>query len=91
MLRLLLRPGDAAAVVPLPAHASWTAEQLRRSCAGLATPLRQIASPPDGLDWLVDPAAGAILVVAGSLLLVAAVLPLLEPEECAGVDPSHPS
>lgn len=93
MLPLLLRPEDAAAVVALPGHASWTAGELRQACADLGCQLREIASPQAGLDWLVaspEADAAAMPVVAGSLLLVAAVLPLLEPEGGADVDPLHP-
>jgi dihydrofolate synthase/folylpolyglutamate synthase len=93
MLRQLLRPEDAAVVVELPGHTSWAAGELRQACVDLGCPLREIASPQAGLDWLVaspEEDAAAIPVVAGSLLLVAAVLPLLEPEGAADVDPLHP-
>jgi dihydrofolate synthase/folylpolyglutamate synthase len=93
MLRQLLRPGDTAALVPLPGHASWTQGELRQASAELGCPLGEIDTPQAGLDWLVAPTEvnkAATPVVAGSLLLVAAVLPLLEPQDAADVDPRHP-
>ncbi|WP_411867744.1 bifunctional folylpolyglutamate synthase/dihydrofolate synthase [Vulcanococcus limneticus] len=90
LLRTLLRPGDAVRVVALPEHRSWSAAELSEALGGpqpnTALP-SEGSSPPrleagsgsldDELAWLVDSAA--LPVVAGSLYLVAAVLPLLDP------------
>jgi dihydrofolate synthase/folylpolyglutamate synthase len=75
LLRMLLRPGDAVRVVPLPEHRSWTAAELPPPC-----PAAAIADGAPELDanlsWLID--SEALPVVAGSLYLVAAVLPRLD-------------
>jgi len=74
LLRMLLRPGDAVRLVPLPEHSSWTAAELQPACAAALT---QGDSDLDAnLDWLIG--SEALPVVAGSLYLVAAVLPRLE-------------
>jgi dihydrofolate synthase/folylpolyglutamate synthase len=91
MLRELLRPGDRAAIVPIPGHRSWSAVDLAAACPELAGQLLPLSSVAAGLDWLLDsppttpraiPArtrAGSLPVLAGSLLLLGAVLPLLDP------------
>lgn len=81
LLRLLLRAGDAVRVVPLPDHASWSASALREALQPLPAEVVQIdAGSGDlvaDLTWLVQ--SEALPVVAGSLYLVAEVLPLLDP------------
>jgi dihydrofolate synthase/folylpolyglutamate synthase len=86
MLAALLRPGDRAAIVPIPDHSSWSAAALAAACPALATALIPVASVAEGLAWLLAPQAnslgvpaGSLPVVAGSLHLLGAVLPLLDP------------
>jgi len=98
MLRALLAPGDQAAITPLPEHASWSAADLAAACPALASQLRPVADPAEGLAWLhqragsesgagvASPGAGgrsqtatALPVVAGSLYLLGALIPLLDP------------
>jgi dihydrofolate synthase/folylpolyglutamate synthase len=99
MVRDLLAPGDQAAITPLPEHASWSAADLVAACPALASQLRPVADPAEGLAWLhqraaSEPGAGelvsqgaggrsepamALPVVAGSLYLLGALIPLLDP------------
>ena len=76
MLELLLRPGDRAVVVAVPAHASWTRQELAAACPDLAHQLEEAGSLEAGLDSLLAP--GPLPLVAGSLFLLGAVLPLLD-------------
>jgi dihydrofolate synthase/folylpolyglutamate synthase len=75
MLEQLLRPGDRAAVVAVPEHASWTRQELAAACPGLADQLEESGDLVAGLDSLLAP--GPLPLVAGSLFLLGAVLPLL--------------
>jgi dihydrofolate synthase / folylpolyglutamate synthase len=75
MLELLLGPGDRAVVVAVPEHASWSRQELAAACPGLADQLEEAASLEAGLDSLLAP--GPLPLVAGSLFLLGAVLPLL--------------
>ncbi len=88
LLGTLLRPGDAVRVVALPEHRSWSADELStalaaagggRGSGGGPAPRLDAGSGrlEDDLAWLV--ASPALPVVAGSLYLVAAVLPRLDP------------
>ena len=81
LLRILLRAGDAVRVVPLPDHPSWSASALREVLQALPPEAVQIAAGSGDLaadlTWLVQ--SEALPVVAGSLYLVAEVLPLLDP------------
>ena len=77
MLEELLRPGDRAAVVAVPEHASWTLEELAAACPDKADQLEEAGSLTAGLDSLLP--GGPLPVVAGSLFLLGAVLPLLDP------------
>ncbi len=84
MLTALLRPGDQAAIVPVPDHASWSAAALALACPALAGQLTPLDSVAEGLAWLLaaepGPAvASGVPVVAGSLYLLGAVLPRLDP------------
>ena len=79
MLEELLRPGDRAAVVAVPEHASWTLEELAAACPDKADQLEEAGSLTAGLDSLLP--GGPLPVVAGSLFLLGAVLPLLDPPE----------
>ena len=75
LLRSLLRAGDTARVVALPAeHSSWSAAELQ---AATGFPL-EAAAPnlTSNLAWLVD--SPALPVACGSLYLVAELLPLLQ-------------
>ncbi len=86
MLLALLRPGDQAAIVPIPDHRCWTAAALAQACPECKAQLRDLPSPAEGLAWLMESAAeGGLPVVAGSLHLLGAVLPALDP---AGAVPS---
>ena len=82
LLRALLRSGDAVRVVPLPDHQSWTAEELEAALAD-ATAMSAVSiqagsgDHPLDLAWLVQ--SPALPVACGSLYLVAALLPLLDP------------
>jgi dihydrofolate synthase/folylpolyglutamate synthase len=76
MLELLLRPGDRAVLVPVPEHASWSRQELAAACPGLAGQLEEAGSLSAGLDSLLAP--GPVPLVAGSLFLLGAVLPLLD-------------
>lgn len=76
MLKLLLRPGDRATVVAVPDHASWSRQELAAACPGLADQLEEAAGLEAGLDSLLAP--GPLPLVAGSLFLLGAVLPLLD-------------
>jgi dihydrofolate synthase/folylpolyglutamate synthase len=75
MLEHLLGPGDRAVVVAVPEHASWSRQELAATCPGLADQLEEAASLEAGLDSLLAP--GPLPLVAGSLFLLGAVLPLL--------------
>ncbi|MCP9799170.1 bifunctional folylpolyglutamate synthase/dihydrofolate synthase, partial [Cyanobium sp. Lug-B] len=79
MLEQLLRPGDRAAVVAVPEHASWTLEELAAACPGKADQLEPAGSLVAGLDSLLP--GGPLPVVAGSLFLLGAVLPLFDAPE----------
>ena len=76
MLELLLRPGDRAVVVAVPEHASWSRQELAVACPDLAHQLEEAGSLEAGLDSLLAP--GPLPLVAGSLFLLGAVLPLLD-------------
>jgi dihydrofolate synthase/folylpolyglutamate synthase len=88
MLEALLRPGDRAAIVPIPDHASWSADELAAACPALAGQLLSLENVAAGLAWLIDapptaadapPARRELPVLAGSLHLLGAALPLLDP------------
>jgi dihydrofolate synthase/folylpolyglutamate synthase len=84
MLEALLRAGDRAAIVPIPGHASWSAAGLAAACPALAPQLLGLESVAAGLAWLLEPPPSApetvpLPVLAGSLYLLGAVLPLLDP------------
>jgi dihydrofolate synthase/folylpolyglutamate synthase len=84
MLAALLRPGDRAAIVPIPEHTSWTAAELAAACPALAPQLLGLESVAAGLAWLLEappspPETVPLPVLAGSLVLLGVVLPLLDP------------
>lgn len=92
MLAALLRPGDRATIVPIPAHSSWSAAALAAACPAVAGQLRAAASVAEGLAWLLAPREGRakaigaagqdpLPVVAGSLYLLGAVIPRLDPPD----------
>ncbi|MFM8606068.1 MAG: bifunctional folylpolyglutamate synthase/dihydrofolate synthase, partial [Cyanobium sp.] len=55
MLEALLRPGDWAAIVPIPDHRSWSAADLAAACPSLAAQLHPLESIDAGLAWLLEP------------------------------------
>ena len=86
MLRLLLRPGDRVLIVPIPDHRSWSRDELAAACPGLADQLEMVNDPGTGLRQLSaalrqdqGPIPNRLVVVAGSLHLLGAVIPLLDP------------
>ncbi len=90
MLTALLGPGDQAVIVPIPGHASWDVATLAAARPALAERLGTAASVGEGLAWLMLEPGGsaappeALPVVAGSLYLLGAVLPRLDPPGAAG-------
>jgi dihydrofolate synthase/folylpolyglutamate synthase len=94
VLQELLAPADRALIVPIPEHPSWSLDELAAACPQLAGQLQSSSEPLAGLTQLVRltqlagpselAAAGAgtappLPVVAGSLYLLGAVIPLLDP------------
>ncbi len=79
-LQQLLRPGDQAAIVPLPEQSSWSVASLSQAAPHLGSRLHAVGSPLEGLEWLAVP--GPLPVVTGSLHLLGAVIPLLESHRC---------
>jgi dihydrofolate synthase/folylpolyglutamate synthase len=77
LLDALLRPGDQVALVPVPDLPSWSRAELVAARPLLATQLREVATPDEGLEWLVA-SPGPLPVVAGSLHLLGAVIPHLD-------------
>jgi dihydrofolate synthase/folylpolyglutamate synthase len=77
LLDALLRPGDQVALVPVPDLPSWSRAGLVAVRPQLAPQLREVATPLEGLAWLIaNP--GPLPVVAGSLHLLGAVIPHLD-------------
>ena len=77
LLDALLRPGDQVALVPVPDLPSWSRAELVAARPQFAPQLREVATPCEGLEWLVaNP--GPLAVVAGSLHLLGAVIPHLD-------------
>ena len=77
LLDALLRPGDQVALVPVPDLPSWSRAELVAVRSQLAPQLREVATPCEGLEWLVA-SPGPLPVVAGSLHLLGAVIPHLD-------------
>jgi dihydrofolate synthase/folylpolyglutamate synthase len=90
VVRALLRPQDRAAIVAIPQHPSWDLQTLGAAAPELAGQLVEAASPEAGLDWLLA-APQPVPVVAGSLYLLGAILPLLDRPPAGGSDdpPAH--
>ena len=77
LLDALLCPGDQVALVPVPDLPSWSRTELVAVRPQLAPQLREVATPLEGLAWLIaNP--GPLAVVAGSLHLLGAVIPHLD-------------
>ena len=76
LLRHLLEPGDQVRVVALPEHASWSAEELAPVLPGIGAGSDDLS---ENLEWLVQ--SEGLPVACGSLYLVAALLPLLDPTD----------
>jgi len=77
LLDALLRPGDQVALVPVPDLPSWSRAELVAVRPQLAPQLREVATPLEGLAWLMA-SPGPLPVVAGSLHLLGAVIPHLD-------------
>ena len=77
LLDALLRPGDQVALVPVPDLPSWSRAELVAARPQLGPQLREVATPDEGLEWLVA-SSGPLPVVAGSLHLLGAVIPHLD-------------
>jgi dihydrofolate synthase/folylpolyglutamate synthase len=77
LLDALLHPGDQVALVPVPDLPSWSRAELVAARPQLAPQLREVATPCEGLEWLVA-SPGPLPVVAGSLHLLGAVIPHLD-------------
>lgn len=88
ILTHLLHPDDRALVVPIPEHRCWSVADLAQACPQLAPCLEAAADPRSGLEQLMAPAcaepaeAELCPVVAGSLHLLGAVIPWLDPPRC---------
>jgi len=85
VLRALIGPEDRALIVPIPEHRAWSLDELTAACPDLAGQLASVLELENGLQQLSGAAAGeslsgrALPVVAGSLYLLGAVMPLLDP------------
>ncbi|WP_411873081.1 bifunctional folylpolyglutamate synthase/dihydrofolate synthase [Vulcanococcus limneticus] len=85
VLRALIGPEDRALIVPIPDHRAWGLDELAAACPELAGQLASVLELEDGLQQLSGAAAGkglpgsALPAVAGSLYLLGAVMPLLDP------------
>jgi dihydrofolate synthase/folylpolyglutamate synthase len=85
VLRALLGPEDRALVVPIPDHRAWSLAELAAACPELASQLASVPKLENGLQQLTEATAGeslpgsALPVVVGSLYLLGAVMPLLDP------------
>jgi dihydrofolate synthase/folylpolyglutamate synthase len=89
MLELLLRPGDQASIVAVPEHASWSLRELAGACPALAHQLQEAAGLAAALEELRAP--GPLPVVAGSLFLLGATIPMLDaPQADAAVPLGQP-
>ena len=94
VLRALLGPEDRAFVVPIPDHRAWSLEALAAACPELAGQLASVPELEDGLQQLSGAGAGenppgsALPVVAGSLYLLGAVMPLLDPHQARSPAPT---
>jgi dihydrofolate synthase/folylpolyglutamate synthase len=77
LLDALLRPEDQVALVSVPDLPSWSRAELLAARPQLAPQLREVATPLEGLDWLLA-TPGPLPVVAGSLHLLGAVIPHLD-------------
>ena len=76
MLEHLLRPGDRASIVAVPEHASWSRRELAGACPARAHQLQEAGGLSAALEELRAP--GPLPVVAGSLFLLGAAIPLLD-------------
>jgi dihydrofolate synthase/folylpolyglutamate synthase len=77
LLDALLRQGDLVALVPVPDLPSWSRAELVAARPQLAPQLTEVATPLEGLAWLMA-SPGTLPVVAGSLHLLGAVIPHLD-------------
>ena len=85
VLRALLGPEDRALIVPIPDHRAWSLDELAAACPDLAGQLAAEQDLEGALAQITTAGAGDTLlggeppVVAGSLYLLGAVIPLLDP------------
>ena len=77
MIRHLLGPADEALIVPPGGQAGWSTAELLERDPALRGRIRPVASPAEGLAWICG--GGPLPVVCGSIHLLGAVLPLLDP------------
>jgi dihydrofolate synthase/folylpolyglutamate synthase len=94
VLRALLGPEDRALIVPIPDHRAWSIDELAAACPDLAAQLASVPELEGGLQQLTRAVAGESLsgsplpVVAGSLYLLGAVIPLLDPLQARSPAPT---
>ena len=69
ILEILLAPGDRAWIVPVPGHASWSAEALQAACPAWSQALQSAPGIEAALEQATPP-----VVVAGSLYLIGHLL-----------------
>ena len=81
ILEILLAPGDRAWIVPVPGHASWSAEALQAACPAWSQALQSAQDLDTALEQATaagqDSAAGQApppVLVAGSLYLIGHLL-----------------
>ena len=80
LVRSLLGDFDLAGIVPVRGHSSWSAEELLNALPVVAGRLQSFETPCAGLSWLALQSPGDMPVVAGSLVLLGEVIPLLDPD-----------
>ena len=80
LVRSLLGDFDLAGIVPVRGHPSWSAEELLNALPAVAGRLQSFETPCAGLSWLALQSPGDMPVVAGSLVLLGEVIPLLDPD-----------
>ncbi|MCP9825840.1 glutamate ligase domain-containing protein, partial [Synechococcus sp. EJ6-Ellesmere] len=74
MVRALLAPSDRAWLVPVPEHPCWSLEALLAEAPALAGRLWASPSLAEALSAATASADGGVVVVAGSLYLIGALI-----------------
>jgi dihydrofolate synthase/folylpolyglutamate synthase len=77
ILDALLKDGDQVDLVAVPDLPSWSRSDLLALRPHLESAIREVATPLEGLTWLLE-GSGPLPVVAGSLHLLGAVIPHLD-------------